>query len=78
VLLLKHQMWKHSVHCQVLKGAKVKLFQGRKQKLYSFLFTLPKVAPLHSGLSLSIFRRKITKIALFIPREVPTVSLHFV
>ena len=51
------------VHCQILKGAKVQLFQGRKQNLYSFLFTLPKVAPLHPvGFSLSIFRRKITEI----------------
>ena len=43
------------VHCQILKGAKVQLFQGRKQNLNSFLFTLPKVAPLHPGFSLSIF-----------------------
>ena len=28
------------VHCQILKGAKVQLFQGRKQNLYSFFFTL--------------------------------------
>ena len=47
---------------QSLKGAKVQLFQGRKQNLYSFLFTLPKVAPLHPGFSLSIFQRKITEI----------------
>ena len=45
------------VHCQIWKGAKVQLFQGRKQ----FLITLPKVAPLHPGFSL-FFRRKITKI----------------
>ena len=37
-------------------------FSGRKQNLYSFLFTLPKVAPLHPGFSLSIFQRKITEI----------------
>ena len=60
VLLLKwqkdQQMWKHvPVHCQILRGAKAQLFQGRKQNLYSFLFTLPKVAPLHPGFSLSIF-----------------------
>ena len=36
------------VHCQIWKGAKVQLFQGRKQ----FLITLPKVAPLHPGFSL--------------------------
>ena len=49
-----------SLHiAKILKGAKVQLFQGRKQNLYSFLFTLPKVAPLHPSFSLSIFRRKI-------------------
>ena len=41
--------------CQILKDAKVQLFKGRKQNLYSFLFTLPKVAPLHPSFSLSIF-----------------------
>ena len=35
------------------KGAN--FFQGRKQNLYSFLFTLSKVAPLHPNFSLSIF-----------------------
>ena len=45
----------NTLHCQILKGAKVQLFQGRKQNLYSFLFILPKVAPLHPGFSLSIF-----------------------
>ena len=46
-------------------------FSGRKQNLYSFLFTLPKVAPLHPGFSLSIFRRKITEIdRAVIPSEV--------
>ena len=49
----------------------MQLFQGRKQNLYSFLFTLPKVAPLHPGFSLSIFRRKITEIdRAVIPSEV--------
>ena len=60
------------VHCQILKGAKVQLFQGRKQNLYSFLFTLPKVAPCTLVISLSIFRRKITEMdrAVVIPSEV--------
>ena len=37
-------MWKH-FPCTLpkLKGAKVQLFQGRKQNLYSFLFTLQKL-----------------------------------
>ena len=49
----------------------MQLFQGRKQNLYSFLFTLPKVAPLHPVFSLSIFRRKITEIdRAVIPSEV--------
>ena len=49
----------------------MQLFQGRKQKLYSFFFTLPKVAPLHPGFSLSIFRRKISEIdRAVIPPEV--------
>ena len=49
----------------------MQLFQCRKQNLYSFLFTLPKVAPLHPGFSLSIFRRKITEIdRAVIPSEV--------
>ena len=48
----------------------MQLFQGRKQNLYSFLFTLPKVAPLHPSFSL-FFRRKITEIdrAVVIPSE---------
>ena len=41
-----------------------------------FLFTLPKVAPLHSGFSLSIFRRKIVEIYhAVIPSEVVTGTL---
>ena len=60
VLLLKRQkdqqMWKH-FPCTLpnFERCKVQLFQGGKQNLYSFLFTLPKVAPLHPGFSLSIF-----------------------
>ena len=64
-------MWKH-FPCTLpkLKGAKVQLFQGRKENLYRFLFTLPKVAPLHPGFSL-FFRLKITEIdRAVIPSEV--------
>ena len=57
------QMWKHSaVHCQILKRANVQLFQHRKQNLYSFLFTLPKVARLHSDFFLSILVAKEEKL----------------
>ena len=41
------------------KGA---TFSGCKQNLYSFLFTLPKVAPLHHGFLYLFFRHKITEI----------------
>ena len=43
------------VHCQNLEGAKVQLFEAKKKKVYYFLFTLPKVAPLHPEFSLSTF-----------------------
>ena len=50
------QMWKHFPSTLPnFEGAKVQRFQRRKQNLYSFLFTLPKGAPLHSGFSLSSF-----------------------
>ena len=76
VLLLKwqkdQQMWKHFPYTLPnFEGCKGATFQGRKQNLYSFLFILPKVTPLHPGFSLSIFRRKITEIdRAVIPSEV--------
>ena len=46
-------------------------FSVGNRTCYSFLFTLPKVAPLHPCFSLSIFRRKITEIdRAVIPSEV--------
>ena len=64
-------MWKH-FPCTLpnFEGCKGATFQGRKQNLYSFLFTLPKVAPLHPVFSID-FRRKITEIdRAVIPSEV--------
>ena len=53
----------------------MQLFQGRKQNLYDFLFTLTKVAPLHPGF-LYLFRRKITEIdRTVIPSEGETGTL---
>ena len=58
---------KDRAQCDIGHTGEKKILQGRPppclQKVCWFqIFTLPKVAPLHPGFSLSIFRRKTTEI----------------
>ena len=65
VLLLKwqkdQQMWKHfPVHCQILRGAKVQLFQGRKVK-HTVIYRFFAITPVQNTCFCSVFNALASK-----------------